>query len=65
MLFPWYSSMMLTVESSCVIALRLTKITLGGWESLRRSPPYGEGESRCSDGGSHDDEGGRLRNGHC
>jgi hypothetical protein len=33
MLFPWYSTMMLTVESSCVIGLRVTKMARGGWEA--------------------------------
>jgi hypothetical protein len=29
-MFPWYSSAMLVLESSNVVGLRLTKLTLGG-----------------------------------
>ena len=36
MLFPWYSTMMLTVESSCVIGLRVTKMARGGLELTTR-----------------------------
>jgi hypothetical protein len=31
--FPWYPTMMLTVESGRVIGLRVTKTAFGGWEA--------------------------------
>ena len=37
MLFPWYSTMMLTVESSCVIGLRVTKMARGGLEAYNEA----------------------------
>jgi len=33
MLFPWYPTIMLAVESSRVIGLRVTKMAFGGWEA--------------------------------